>query len=172
VTGAAAPSSGGSIAAHGRRGSLIYLWLSALVITADQLSKAAIEHGLAPFQSVVVLPVLEITRLHNSGAAFSFLANAAGWQRWLFTVLAIVVSIALVVWLRRIDRGARALATAVALILGGALGNVIDRLRLGHVVDFINAHWAGHYFPAFNVADSAITIGAVLLMLDAWLEAR
>jgi signal peptidase II len=116
--------------------------------------------------------VLEITRYHNTGAAFSFLADAAGWQRWLFTALAIIVSTALVVWLRRIDRGDTALASSVALILAGALGNVIDRLRLGHVIDFIHFHWGEHYFPAFNVADSAITIGAALLLLDAWLEAR
>ena len=140
------------------RGSLVYLWLSAVVVALDQLSKAAIERGLALYQSVAVLPVLEITRLHNPGAAFSFLANAAGWQRWLFTALAFVGQ-------RRAGRcgcGAsiaarKLLASAVALILGGALGNVIDRLRLGHVVDFIHAHWDEHYFPAFNVADSAIT---------------
>ncbi len=161
-----------TIVAEARGGGLIYLWLSAAVIAVDQLSKAAIERGLGLYQSIVVLPVLEITRLHNTGAAFSFLADAAGWQRWLFTALAIIVSAALVLWLRRIDRGARALASAVALILGGAVGNVIDRLRLGHVIDFIHAHWGEHYFPAFNVADSAITIGAALLLLDAWLEAR
>jgi signal peptidase II len=121
---------------------------------------------------LVVLPIFEITRLHNTGAAFSFLAEAAGWQRWLFTTLAIIVSAALVLWLRRIDSEARLLASAVALILGGALGNVIDRLRLGYVIDFLNVHWGVHYFPAFNVADSSITIGAALLLLDAWLEAR
>jgi signal peptidase II len=153
-------------------GSLIYLWLSALVIALDQISKALIEHSLSLYQSIPVLPVLAITRLHNTGAAFSFLADETGWQRWLFTGLAIVVSVVLVLWLRRIDRGARLLASAVALILGGALGNVIDRLRLGHVIDFVHAHWGEHYFPAFNVADSAITIGAGLLLLDAWLEAR
>ncbi|MGA2023330.1 MAG: signal peptidase II [Steroidobacteraceae bacterium] len=151
------------------RGSLGYLWLSALVIALDQLSKFAVERGLALYQSVTVLPVLEITRLHNSGAAFSFLANAAGWQRWLFTALALGVSGALVRWLRHIERGASVLACAVALILGGALGNVIDRLRLGQVIDFIYAHWQQHYFPAFNVADSAICVGAGLLLLDTWL---
>ena len=161
-----------TIVAEARGGGLIYLWLSAAVIAVDQLSKAAIERGLGLYQSIAVLPVLEITRLHNTGAAFSFLADAAGWQRWLFTALAIMVSAALVLWLGRIDRGARVLASAVALILGGAVGNVIDRLRLGHVIDFIHAHWGEHYFPAFNVADSAITIGAALLLLDAWLEAR
>jgi signal peptidase II len=166
------PHGATTIVAAARGGGLIYLWLSAAVITLDQLSKAAIERSLELYQSLVVLPVLEITRLHNTGAAFSFLANAAGWQRWLFTALAIIVSAALVLWLRRIDRGARTLASAVALILGGAVGNLVDRLRLGHVIDFIHAHWGEHYFPAFNVADSAITIGAALLLLDAWLEAR
>ena len=166
------PHGATTIVAEARRNGLIYLWLSAAVIGLDQLSKAAIERGLGLYQSIVVLPVLEITRLHNTGAAVSFLADAAGWQRWLVTALAIGVSAALVLWLRRMDRGARALASAVALILGGALGNVIDRMRLGHVIDFIHVHWGEHYFPAFNVADSAITVGAALLLLDAWLEAR
>jgi signal peptidase II len=161
-----------TIVAESRRGALIYLWLTALVIGLDQISKSAIEHSLGLYQSIIVLPVLDITRAHNTGAAFSFLAGETGWQRWLFTVLAIGVSVALVLWLKRITLQARVLAAAVALILGGALGNVIDRLRLGHVIDFIHVHWGEHYFPAFNVADSAITIGAVLLLLDAWLEAR
>jgi signal peptidase II len=152
------------------RGSLVFLWLSAAVVALDQLSKFAIERGLALYQSIAVLPVLEITRLHNAGAAFSFLADAAGWQRWLFTALALVVSAVLALWLRRIERGASVLACAVALILGGALGNVIDRLRLGHVIDFIYVHWGQHYFPAFNVADSSICIGAALLLLDTWLS--
>jgi signal peptidase II len=166
------PHGATTIVADARRDALIYLWLTALVIALDQLSKAAIERALGLYESIVVLPVFEITRLHNTGAAFSFLAGAAGWQRWLFTALAIIVSVALLLWLKRIDRSATALASAVALILGGALGNVIDRLRLGHVIDFIHVHWGDHYFPAFNVADSAITIGAALLLLDAWLEAR
>ena len=161
-----------TIVAESRRGALIWLWLTALVIALDQVTKSAIEHSLDLYQSIIVLPVLDITRAHNTGAAFSFLAGETGWQRWLFTVLAIAVSVALVLWLKRIDLQARVLAAAVALILGGALGNVIDRLRLGHVIDFIHVHWGEHYFPAFNVADSAITIGAALLLLDAWLEAR
>jgi signal peptidase II len=161
-----------TIVADAKVGSLIYLWLSLLVVIVDQVTKLLIEHSLSLYQSIAVLPVLEITRLHNTGAAFSFLADETGWQRWLFTGLAIVVSLVLVLWLRRIDRSARMLASAVALILGGALGNVIDRLRLGHVIDFVHAHWGEHYFPAFNVADSAITIGAALLLLDAWLESR
>lgn len=162
----------GDPARQARRGALIYLWLSALVIVLDQLTKSLIQSTLQLGQVVVVLPVLEITRVNNLGAAFSFLGNASGWQRWLFAILAAAVSVALLLWLRRIDRHARLLASGVALILGGALGNLIDRLRLGHVVDFVSAHWGVHYFPAFNVADSAITIGAGLLLLDAWLEAR
>jgi signal peptidase II len=161
-----------TVVAGARAGSLIYLWLSVLVIALDQLTKELVEHSLTLYQSIQVLPILEITRLHNTGAAFSFLADEAGWQRWLFTGLAIAVSAVLIWWLRRIDRGAKVLASAVALILGGAIGNMIDRLRLGHVIDFVHAHWGEHYFPAFNVADSAITVGAVLLLLDAWLEAR
>ena len=154
------------------RGSLVFLWLSGLIVAFDQLSKFVIERELALLQSITVLPVLEITRMHNTGAAFSFLADAAGWQRWLFSALAVIVSIVLALWLRRIDRGARVLASAVALILGGAIGNVIDRIRLGHVIDFIYVHWNQHYFPAFNVADSAICVGAGLLMLDTWLSSR
>ena len=98
--------------------------------------------------------------------------TASGWQRWVFSALAVGVSAALIVWLRRLERGATLLAAALALVLGGALGNVIDRLRLGYVVDFIQVHWQQHYFPAFNVADAAITAGAGLLLLDALLSSR
>ncbi len=154
------------------RGSLVYLWVTLAVIGADQAVKAVVVHSLALYETVVTLPVLQFTHLHNPGAAFSFLADAHGWQRWLFTVLALIVSAALVLWLRRIDRGAPVLACAVALILGGALGNAIDRLRLGYVIDFVQAHWGVHYFAAFNVADSAISIGAVLLVLDSLLSGR
>jgi signal peptidase II len=154
------------------RGSLVYLWVTLAVIGADQLVKAVVVHRLALYESVVILPVLQFTHLHNPGAAFSFLAGAHGWQRWLFTALALIVSVALVLWLRRIDRGAPVLACAIALILGGALGNAIDRLRLGYVIDFVQAHWGVHYFAAFNVADSAISIGAALLLLDSLLSSR
>lgn len=154
------------------RGSLVYLWISVAVIGADQLVKAVVVGSLALYESVVILPVLSFTHLHNTGAAFSFLADAQGWPRWMFTALAVLVSAALAVWLRRIDRNARVLASAVALILGGALGNAIDRLRLGYVVDFVQVHWGMHYFAAFNVADSAISIGAALLLLDSLLASR
>src|ERR1700678_4161297 len=135
------PHGATTIVGDARGSGVVCLWLTVAVVVLDQLTKAAVEHSLALYQSVVVLPLLDITRYHNTGAAFSFLAGAAGWQRWLFTALAIIVSVALVLWLRRIDRGEKALASAVALILAGALGNVIDRLRLGHVIDFINVHW-------------------------------
>jgi signal peptidase II len=150
-----------------------WLPLGAAVIALDQATKWWIEHHFELYQSVVLLPVLNVIRLHNTGAAFSFLAEGGGWQRWLFTVLALGVSVSIVVWLRRLDARRQPWLTAgLSLVLGGAVGNVIDRLRLGFVIDFVHAHWADAYFPAFNVADSAITIGAVLLIIDAWLDAR
>jgi len=150
-----------------------WLPLAVAVVLADQLSKGWIERAFALYDSVAVLPVLDITRLHNPGAAFSFLAGAGGWQRWAFTGLALVVSAAILVWLRVVPaRSQVALASGLALILGGALGNVLDRIEHGHVVDFIHVHWGRAYFPAFNIADAAITVGAGLLLLDAFLEWR
>jgi signal peptidase II len=110
-------------------------------------------------------------RLHNTGAAFSFLSNASGWQRWVFVGLGVAVSTGILVWLRRLpSKGQGMLAAGLSLIVGGALGNVIDRVLHGHVIDFIRVHWGEHYFPAFNVADSAITVGAALIVLDNLLE--
>jgi signal peptidase II len=150
-----------------------WLPLTAGVIVLDQITKLQIEKHFELQESITVLPVLEITRLHNTGAAFSMLASASGWQRWLFTLLAIGVSTAIVVWLRKLKARSQALlACSLSLILAGAIGNLIDRLRLGYVIDFIHAHWGERDFPAFNVADSAITVGAGLLLLDAWLEGR
>jgi signal peptidase II len=159
---------------HDIRGSAaIWLVLSAVVVLADQLSKSYIAQHFGEFEFITVLPILEITRMHNVGAAFSFLASASGWQRWVFIGLAGVVSLGIMVWLLRLRRGAHSLlACGLALVLGGALGNVIDRIRLGHVIDFIHFHWDRAYFPAFNVADSAITVGAACLLLDALLEGR
>jgi signal peptidase II len=132
-----------------------------------------IVHHLSPFERIRVLPVLDIILTYNTGAAFSFLSDAAGWQRWLFVLLALGVSVALIVWMRRLKAHAQALlACGLALIVGGALGNMFDRLTLGRVVDFIHVHWGRAYFPAFNIADSAITIGAAVLLLDAWRESR
>jgi len=150
-----------------------WLPLTLAVIVLDQASKAWMLHHFFLFERVHLLPVLDIILTYNTGAAFSMLADAAGWQRWLFVALALGVSVTLTVWLRRLAAATHGLiACGLVLIIGGALGNMIDRLHLGHVIDFIYAHWGAHYFPAFNVADSAITVGAGLLLLDAWLEAR
>ena len=144
-----------------------------LVILADQWTKRLVTSCLDEFEAVVLLPVLDFMRLHNEGAAFSFLSNASGWQRWFFITLAIGVSGGILVWLRRLPaRGQNLLAAGLCLVMGGALGNVIDRIRLGHVIDFIRVHYAEWYFPAFNVADSAITIGAGLLILDMILQPK
>ena len=156
-----------------RRRAASWLLLSAVVILADQFSKAYIAGHYLEFEFTRILPVLDITCMHNVGAAFSFLASASGWQRWLFIGLAVVVSVGITVWLIRLPRSTHpVLAAGLALVLGGAVGNVIDRIRLGYVVDFIHFHWERAYFPAFNVADSAITVGAACLLLDALLEAK
>ena len=156
-----------------RGGAASWLLLSALIVAADQASKAYITRHFLEFEFKRILPVLDITRMHNVGAAFSFLASASGWQRWVFIALAVVVSIGITVWLLRLPRGVHPLlAGGLALVLGGALGNVIDRIRLGYVIDFIHFHWDRAYFPAFNVADSAITVGAACLLLDAIRETR
>jgi signal peptidase II len=150
-----------------------WLLVSVLVVLADQASKYYITQNFGEFEHITLLPVLDITRMHNVGAAFSFLASASGWQRWVFIGLAGVVSVGIVVWLLRLrERAHRLLACGLALVLGGALGNVIDRIRLGYVIDFIHFHWDRAYFPAFNVADSAITVGAACLLLDALFEGK
>jgi signal peptidase II len=150
-----------------------WLPLAAAVIVADQAVKAWMVHHFSPFERLRLLSVLDIVLTYNTGAAFSFLADAPGWQRWMFVLLALIVSAVLLVWMRRLRARAQALlASALALIVGGALGNMIDRLTLGRVVDFIHVHAGNAYFPAFNVADSAITVGAGLLLLDAWRESR
>jgi signal peptidase II len=155
------------------RGASNWLWLSAFVVLLDQATKVLVSSSLELYERVVLLPVLELTRLHNEGAAFSLLAGASGWQRWFFILLGIVVSLVLMVWLRRIRTPEQTvLALGLSLVLGGALGNVVDRVWLGHVVDFIHFHWGEWYFPAFNVADSAITVGAACLLLDAFREGR
>lgn len=151
-----------------RFGRLGWLWITVLVLVLDQVSKAYFEGTLSLYQQIVVIPDLfSWTLAYNTGAAFSFLADSSGWQRWLFALIAIVVSAVLVIWLKRLKPSDTWLAIALALVLGGALGNLYDRIVLGHVIDFILVHWQNrHYFPAFNLADSAITVGAVMLALD------
>ncbi|MES1195995.1 MAG: signal peptidase II [Steroidobacter sp.] len=151
------------------------MWLSLIVIVLDQITKAMVNNSLELYQRISLFSLLELTHQHNTGAAFSMLNNASGWQRWFFIALGVTVSVALMVWLRRIrGKHQKLLSIGLALILGGALGNVIDRVWLGYVIDFIHVHWdrVGFSFPAFNVADSAITIGAGCLILDAFLEGR
>lgn len=151
-----------------RKGSLIWLVLSALVIVLDQLTKWVAVSELRLYQQVPIIDGLfSFTLAYNTGAAFSFLADASGWQRWLFAVIAVVVSIVLCVWLARLDRSKKLEAIALALILGGAIGNLYDRVIHGKVTDFILVHWQqSWFFPAFNIADSAITVGAALLLFD------
>jgi signal peptidase II len=155
-----------------RGGAWRWLGVSLVVIALDQWTKQFIMQHFTEFEFITVLPVLQITRLHNLGAAFSFLANESGWQKTFFIALAAIVSTGILVWMLQLPRrGNGTLSPGLALVLGGALGNLIDRVRLGYVVDFIHVHWESAYFPAFNVADSAITVGAVFLLLDALLDA-
>lgn len=147
---------------------LKWLNLSALVIVFDQLSKWWANSALELYQSIAVLPFFNITLAYNHGAAFSFLASESGWQRWFFTGLAVVVSIVLLFWLKRLKTDAKLEAISLALILGGALGNVIDRVIHGYVIDFLDVYYGTYHWPAFNVADSAICIGAILLILDSF----
>jgi signal peptidase II len=148
-----------------------WLWLSVVVIVLDQASKAWIIAHLELYQTMPLASFVEIIRTHNTGAAFSFLASAAGWQRWLFIGLGVAVAIAVPFWLRKENPHAL-MAAALAFIVGGAIGNVIDRVWHGHVVDFIHFHYRSFDFPAFNIADSAITCGAVLILLDVLLDMR
>jgi signal peptidase II len=147
------------------QGALRWLWLSAFVIAADQLTKAIVLGALEPYVPHAVIPgFLNWTLAFNTGAAFSFLADQEGWQRWLFASLAVVVCIVLARWLAHTPRRDWHTALPLGLIIGGALGNLIDRVRAGHVTDFIQVYYRDWAFPSFNVADSAISVGAVLLV--------
>ena len=158
------------------RSALIWLWLALAVFVLDIATKQLAEMMLTYGRPVYLLPVLDFTLLYNRGAAFSFLADESGWQRWFFTAVSLGVSAMLIVWLKRLPRAQVWMPVALALILGGALGNLFDRLVYGHVIDFISVHWGRSYFPAFNIADSAITVGAVMMALDVvretWQERR
>ena len=153
------------------RGASNWLWLSFFVVILDQATKALVVGAVKMKRSIQLLPILDIVYLENRGAAFSMLHDAGGWQRWFFITLALVVSVVLMVWLRRIRTSEQLiLAIGLSLVLGGALGNVIDRVWHSYVIDFIYFHWKDWYFPAFNVADTAISIGAGCLLIDAFLE--
>ncbi len=135
-----------------------------VIVILDQITKIWADKSLEMYQQFPVTSFFNITRAYNYGAAFSFLDNEGGWQRWFFTAISLVVSIVLCVWLFRMTRAERWLSLSIALILGGAVGNLIDRLWYGYVVDFIQVYWGNSYFPSFNVADAAISCGAVLLL--------
>jgi len=155
------------------RSPSLWLWLALalLVLVIDQLTKWLIVGQFALGDGRVVTSFFNLVRAHNTGAAFSFLAQAGGWQRWMFTGIGVVAS-ALMIWMLRSHPGQKLFGFAIACILGGAIGNVIDRLVHGYVVDFLDFHWAGWHFPAFNAADSAITLGAACLLLDELLRVR
>jgi signal peptidase II len=146
-------------------GWMRWLAVSAAVIAADLATKAWITHAFAPGESHEVTSFFSLVLVYNTGAAFSFLADASGWQRWFFTAVAIAISAAIVYTLSR-NGDNPVLCSSLSLVLGGALGNLYDRLTLGHVVDFVQLHAAGYYWPAFNVADSAISIGVAILIWD------
>ena len=145
--------------------NLKWLALSVLVIVLDQWSKHAVEAVFSYGEFREVFPFFNLRLAYNTGAAFSFLADAGGWQRWFFVAVGVLATILILGWLLSL-RGNRVLACGLSLVLGGALGNLYDRVVYGHVVDFLDFHWAGSHFPAFNIADSAITAGAVLLIVD------
>ena len=151
---------------------LRWLWLSLVVIILDQFSKQLVESSFMVFETLPVIPFLNLTLAYNEGAAFSFLADQSGWQRWFFVLLATAVTGVLVVWLGRLQPADRLVALALALIIGGAMGNLIDRLLFGHVIDFIDAYYGDWHWPAFNLADSAIVCGVALIFADGLFQPR
>ncbi len=152
-------------------GMLQWLGLAFVILLADQFTKVLILGYYRLGDATYVTSFFNVVRVHNTGAAFSFLADAGGWQRWFFTVLGFVAA-GVILWLLRSHAGQKLFSFAMACILGGAIGNVVDRLIHGYVVDFLDFHWASWHFPAFNVADSAISIGAACLILDELLRVR
>jgi len=152
-------------------GMLPWLGLALIVLIVDQFTKVLIMGYYQYGASTTITPFFNIVRAHNTGMAFSFLRDASGWQRWMFTGIGLVAAV-FIVWMLRSHAGQKLFSFALACILGGAIGNVVDRLMHGYVVDFVQVHWRDWYFPAFNVADSAITIGAACLILDELLRVR
>lgn len=146
--------------------------MSTVVVVLDQASKSLASAYLVVGKPISLLPMLNLSLAHNRGAAFSLFSDAGGWQRWLFVVLAVVVGTVLVLWLRRLPPSPRFEPCALALVLGGALGNLWDRLHAGAVVDFIDFYYGRSHFPAFNVADSAICVGAAMLVWTAWRDRK
>ena len=152
-------------------GLVHWLALALVLVLADQFTKVLVLGSFQLGEGIPVTGFFNLVRVHNAGAAFSFLAGASGWQRWFFTALGLVAAV-VIVWMLKGHPGQRLFCFALACILGGAVGNVIDRVLYGYVVDFLDFHWAGMHFPAFNVADSAISVGAACLILDELLRVR
>jgi len=142
-----------------------FFLISIIAIALDQITKWYASNLLSMHQPVPVMPSFNFTLMHNYGAAFSFLSNAGGWQRWFFTIVAAVISVVLIVWIARLKSHEKWLGLGLSLVLGGAIGNLIDRVRLGYVVDFIQWYYDSFYWPAFNIADSAIFVGTAILLL-------
>ncbi|WKJ90421.1 signal peptidase II [Methylomonas montana] len=147
---------------------LKWLWISAVTLVLDQASKLAVDGSMQLFESIPLIPYFNLTYVHNTGAAFSFLAQAGGWQRWLFAGLAVVMSGIIAVWLHRLQKHETLMAVALALVLGGAIGNLIDRVAYGYVIDFLDVYYQDWHWPAFNIADSAICIGVGLMLLESF----
>ncbi len=145
-----------------------WLWLAALVLVIDQITKRVVDTTLRLYESIPVHPSFSLTYHRNQGAAFSFLSSAGGWQRWFFIGLAVIASVLICFWIRQIPNDRKLEASAWALVLGGALGNLIDRVLYGYVIDFLDVYYGDWHWPAFNVADSAITVGVVLLLLESF----
>lgn len=146
---------------------LSFLWVTVVLLVLDQVSKQLVMHTMEYREVIEVLPFFNLYYVHNPGAAFSFLADAGGWQRWFFTAIAVVVSIVLLFWLKATPKSNKPLCLAFCFILSGAIGNVIDRMLFGYVIDFLDFYIGQNHWPAFNIADSAIFIGAALLIYDA-----
>ena len=151
---------------------LLWLGLAAVLVGLDGWTKHLATQNLVLYRPIEVNAWLNLTLAHNTGAAFSFLAGADGWQRWFFSAVAVVISAILMVWLWRLPNRSRLLPVAISLVLGGAIGNLIDRIRFGYVVDFIDVHYSGWHWPAFNLADSVIVLGVILLLIEGFLPRR
>ena len=145
-----------------------WLWLSLLVLALDQATKWIVDHSMHVYQTIELLPFFQLTYLRNQGAAFSFLSDAGGWQRWFFVALSVTFSVGIACWLFRLPQGRRWEAAAWSLVLGGAVGNLIDRVIFGYVIDFLDVFYSQWHWPAFNVADSAITVGIAMLLIDSF----
>lgn len=154
------------------RSGLVWLVLSIVLLALDQITKWVVSTEMSLYQTIDILPVFNFTYVHNYGAAFSFLSEAGGWQKYFFSTIAVTISVLLIYWLKKLPATNKLLCSAYALVLAGAIGNLIDRLVHGYVIDFLHVYYQQYDFPVFNIADVAISIGAALLLLDAFFEQK